>query len=92
MKAEAFADELTNVCSGLRHRALAYIIRQAQERKRTLEAQALSEKLAADVSQGEAQINDLQQKQSEASRQIADLERLEREMHAKMEVELAHKQ
>ena len=75
IKAEAFVDELSAVCSGLRHRALAYIIRQAKERKRTLEAQALSAKLAADVSQGEAQISDLQQQKSAANQQIAELER-----------------
>lgn len=53
-QAEELNTELGALCSNLRHKALAYIIGRAKEARLTREAQALSAKLAADVSQGEA--------------------------------------
>ena len=48
-KAEELAEELSTVCSSLRHKALAFVMQQAKEARLKREAQAKSDQLAAEL-------------------------------------------
>jgi hypothetical protein len=66
VKQEKLNQELERVCNKLKHKALAYVVQRARERRKTEEAKAEAEKLAEDVEKGEIVINDLQQKQEQS--------------------------
>lgn len=59
-RAEALNKELNTVCSNLKHKALAYVIGQAREKRKAQEALDKAAKLAEDVNKGAAQISELQ--------------------------------
>lgn len=57
--AEEVQAELSTVCLGLRHKALAFAMRESRELRKKEEVRVECEKLASDVTKGTEEINAL---------------------------------
>lgn len=79
------------MCSNLKHKALAYIMAQAREKRKTQEAQDKAAALAQDVSKGAAQIEELQSQQQQTQREIEELEKQKKDAHDKLTAEVEAK-
>lgn len=90
-RAEALHKEVSAAAFTLKHKALAFAVREAREQRKTQEAKQECERLDGEVTKGAAAISELQGKQQEAETKIGDLENKERELHGKLEAEVAVK-
>jgi hypothetical protein len=58
-RAEALNAELNVVCNNLKHKALAFAMQQAREKRKADEAKQEAARLSEDVTKGAAQISEL---------------------------------